>query len=157
VHLVPAAAGLATIEVAVEPRDAAESARWFQAGAWQGGGLVTSDLIEVSPGRYRSQESVPVGGNWKTLVRLHRGGELMAVPVFLPADAEIGAREIAAVDRSQRFEPETRYLLRETHGGARGLALFVYAFLAVVALTWMAAFALATTRIAPPGIADDLG
>jgi len=148
VHVVPTAAGEASLDVTVEPPDAADRARWFQAGAWQGGGLVTSDLVKVSPGRYRSQGSVPVGGNWKTLVRLHRGGELMAVPVFLPADAEIGAPEISAVDRTQRFEPETRYLLRETHGGARGLALFVYTFLAVVALTWMGAFALATIRTA---------
>ncbi|HLG00332.1 MAG TPA: hypothetical protein VI916_07665, partial [Acidimicrobiia bacterium] len=58
----------------------------------------------------------------KTLLRLHRGAEMMAVPIFLPADAEIeGPRgeEFPAVDKTAAFEPERRYLLREqTDGGS---------------------------------------
>jgi hypothetical protein len=92
-----------------------------------------------------------VGGAWKTLIRLHRGGELMTVPVFLPADPAIGEPEISAVDRTQRFERETRYLLRETRDGDQLLAVIVYALLLVVGAAWVASFALAAARIGRRG------
>ena len=91
-------------------------------------------MEEVSRGRYRSKEPVPIGGRWKTLVRLHRGGELMTVPVFLPADPEIGEAEISAVDRTQPFESETDYLLRETRPNDQLVANLMHALLAVVAV-----------------------
>lgn len=137
----------AFVEVELDPPGAADEARWFQATSWQGGGLVLADMEEVSRGRYRSKEPVPVGGRWKTLVRLHRGGELMTVPVFLPADPEIGEPEISAVDRTQAFESETDYLLRETRPNDQLVAYLVYALLAIVAVVWIAAFALASARI----------
>lgn len=137
----------AFVEVALEPVDAADEARWFQATSWQGGGLVLADMEEVSRGRYRSKEPVPIGGRWKTLVRLHRGGELMTVPVFLPADPAIGEPEISAVDRTQAFESETDYLLRETRPNDQLVANLVHALLAVVALAWIASFAVASERI----------
>jgi hypothetical protein len=141
--------GRADLQVSLDPPDAARSARWFQASSWQGGGLVLADLEPVSRGVYRTNRPVPVGGGWKTLVRLHRGGEMMTVPVFLPADPEIGAQEISAVHRTQRFERETHYLLRETHGGSQVLAIAISTLLSIVAVVWMAAFALATARITP--------
>jgi hypothetical protein len=137
----------AFVEVQLNPPSAADEARWFQASAWQGGGLVLADMDEVSTGVYRSHEPVPVGGNWKTLIRLHRGGELMTVPVFLPADPAIHEPEISAVDRTQNFERETRYLLRETRPGQKFVAYLVYALLAVVSLAWVASFAVAAIRI----------
>ena len=137
----------AYVEVELDPAGAADEARWFQATSWQGGGLVLADMEEVSRGRYRSAEPVPVGGRWKTLVRLHRGGELMTVPVFLPADPEIGEPEISAVDRTQPFESETDYLLRETRPGEQLVANLIYGLLAAVAIAWIASFAVASARI----------
>jgi hypothetical protein len=58
---------------------------------WQGGGLVLSDMQRLGPDHYLSQQPVPLGGTWTTLLRLHRGDEVMALPIFLPADAAIGA------------------------------------------------------------------
>jgi hypothetical protein len=141
----------AFVEVELSPPTAADEARWFQATSWQGGGLVLSDLHEIAPGRFRSEEPVPVGAKWKTLVRLHRGGELMTVPVFLPADPEIGKGEISAVDRTQPFESEKRYLLRETHGSGGPIATTVYALLALAVVAWIGAFALAGARLVPLG------
>jgi hypothetical protein len=137
--------------VQLTPADAAVDARWFQVSAWQGGGLVLSDLEPVAgaEGRYRTDAPVPVDGAWKTIVRLHRGGEIMTVPVFLPADPEIDEPEISAVDRTQPFEAETRYLLRETRENDQLVAYLVYALLAVVALVWIAAFAAAAGRLVP--------
>lgn len=137
----------AYVEVELDPSGAADEARWFQATSWQGGGLVLADMEEVSRGRYRSEEPVPIGGRWKTLVRLHRGGELMTVPVFLPADPEIDEPEISAVDRTQAFESETDYLLRETRPNDQLVANLIYALLVVVALAWVASFVVASARI----------
>ncbi|MDQ3106691.1 MAG: hypothetical protein M3Q68_02675, partial [Actinomycetota bacterium] len=122
----------AFVDVELTPADAAGEARWFQVSAWQGGGLVLADLEKVGEGRYRTETPVPVGGAWKTIVRLHRGGELMTVPVFLPADPEIGEAEVSAIDRTQPFEAETRYLLRETRANDQLVARLVYVLLAVV-------------------------
>lgn len=139
----------AFVDVQLTPANAADEARWFQVSAWQGGGLVLEDLEPVAgePGHYRTAQPVPVDGAWKTIVRLHRGGEIMAVPVFLPADPEIGEAEISAIDRTMGMEPETRYLLRETRDNVQWVAYAVYALLVVVGLGWIAAFAIAATRI----------
>jgi hypothetical protein len=137
----------AYVEVELDPAAAADEARWFQATSWQGGGLVLADMEETSRGHYRSQEPVPVGGRWKTLVRLHRGGELMTVPVFLPADPAIGEPEISAVDRTQPFESETDYLLRETRPNKQLVADLIYGLLGIVSLAWIASFAVASSQI----------
>ncbi|HVF33402.1 MAG TPA: hypothetical protein VM933_10235 [Acidimicrobiales bacterium] len=142
----------AFVDVQLTPANAADEARWFQVSAWQGGGLVLADLERVTggpAGRYRTTEPVPVDGAWKTIVRLHRGGEVMAVPVFLPADPEIAEPEVSAIDRTQPFEAETRYLLRETRANDQLVARLVYALLAVVGVAWIAAFALAAARLVP--------
>jgi hypothetical protein len=142
----------AYVDVRLTPPDAADDARWFQATAWQGGGLVLSDMRRAAPGHYRSAEPVPVGGQWKTLLRLHRGGELMTVPVFLPADQVIGKGEISAVDRTQPFQSEKRYLLRETHGNGGAVAALVYVLLSLAVFGWIASFVVACARLRPLGL-----
>jgi hypothetical protein len=146
----------ADVDVTLSPVDAADHARWFQASSWQGGGLVVRDMVKVGPGRYRSDGPIPVSGRWKSLVRLHRGDELMTLPVYLPADAAIGAGSIPAVDRSGPLQAETRYLLRETHGGVAWLRWFVHALLAVAVVAWVAAFSLAVRGLQRSGLAVDL-
>ena len=66
---------------------------------------------------YRATRPLPASGpKWKTLVRLHRGPkDLVAVPVYLPADPDIPAPEIAARSGVTRpFVAEQRLLRRET-------------------------------------------
>jgi hypothetical protein len=145
----PAGAGKVMVTVQLDPPDAAKDARWFQASAWQGGSLVLSEMQETAPGTYRTEQPVPVTGGFKTLLRLHRGAEMMAVPVRLPADPEIGKREIPAVSRRAQFVNERRYLLRETHGGAAWFAVAVYILLALIALAWVTAFVVASIRVRP--------
>jgi hypothetical protein len=137
----------ARIEVALDPPDAADEARWFQASAWQGGGLVVSDFEEVAPGRYVTEGTVPIGDGWKTIVRLHRGGELMTVPIFLPADPAIDEPEIPAVDRTAPFESETLYLLRETHPGTEWFKYLIYGLLVLACVVWATAFAIAVRGV----------
>lgn len=139
----------AMLTVTLDPPDAAKDARWFQASSWQGGGLELSEFTETAPGTYVTERPVPVTGGWKTLIRLHRGGELMAVPVFLPADPEIDEPEIPAVNRVAPFERESKYLLRETHPGSEWFVYVVYGLLVLAMASWAAAFAIAVRGVAP--------
>ena len=81
-------------DVRLSPAGAADDAEWLTATAWQGDGLVVDRLRKVGPGHYRTTEPIPVNGNWKSLIRLHHGNSLTAVPVFLPRDQAIPAKEV---------------------------------------------------------------
>jgi hypothetical protein len=151
VRLEEASEGTANVTATLSPADAAEDAYWFQLSAWQGGGLELADMEPTgAPGEYRSAEPVPVDGHWKTLLRLHRGTEMMAVPVYLPADPDIDEPEIPAIDRVAPFESERSYLLRETHDGSAWLSPVVHLLLVAVCATWAAAFAFAVHHGARP-------
>jgi len=148
VRLEPAGAGMAHVTATLSPADAAEDAFWFQATSWQGGGLVLAEMERSgSAGTYRSEQPVPVDGLWKTLLRLHRGAEMMAVPIYLPADAEIGEPEIPAVDRRVAFSSEREFLLRETHEGSGWMAPAVHLLLLAVVAGWAASFVVAVRRL----------
>jgi hypothetical protein len=148
VRLEPAGENHAFVVATLSPADAAEDASWFQASAWQGGGLELADMGPTGrPGEYRSEHPVPVQGLWKTLLRLHRGAEMMAVPIYLPADPEIDEPEIPAVDHTAAFTTERQFLLRETHDGSAWLSPAVHAGLGAVAAVWALAFALAVARL----------
>ena len=134
-------AGAATVLATVSPAAAADDAYWFQVSAWQGGGLELSDMKPTGrPGEWRSEEPVPVEGYWKTLLRLHRGAEMMAVPIYLPADSEYDLDAVPAVDRQQAFESERTYLLRETKDGNGWLSPLVHLGLLAVLALWAWAF-----------------
>jgi hypothetical protein len=136
--------GMADVTAVLSPAGAADDAYWFQASAWQGGGLEVADMERTgTPGEWRTEHPVPVDGHWKTLLRLHRGAEMMAVPVFLPADAKLDEPEIPAVDRTMPFQPERDYLLRETHSGSAWLSPVVHLLLLGVGGLWAAAFVFA--------------
>ncbi len=143
----------AFVTVELTPADAADDAHWFQASSWQGGGLVLADMLEIEPGVWRSETPVPIDGFWKTLVRLHRDGtEMMAVPIWFPADPEIGEAEIPAVDRIAPFASETEYLLRETEASSGPLPALVHGYLALTVLAWLAAFVVGVRRIGDDGV-----
>jgi hypothetical protein len=157
----------AAVTVHLDPPDAAKDANWFQVIAWQGGGLRVVELHETTPGTFVADGPVPVGGKWKTLVRLAKGDVLMAAPVFMPADPEIGASEIPATSRTIAFGPEKQYLMREVKPGPATVMTIAYIAVGLVSLLWAATFVLACVRIpeqrplrtrgtrsAPPATAD---
>jgi hypothetical protein len=107
---------------------------WLSATAWQGGGLVVDRLEEVGEGVYRSTRPLPIDGDWKTLIRLHDGRDLAAVPVFLPNDPAIPAAEIPARQRFERpFVAEIDLLQRERKDDVAGW-IWAAASLLVLAL-----------------------
>ena len=108
------AAREAQATVRVTPASAADDNKWLTVTSWQGGGLHVDRLEQVGPGEYRTTEPMPIGGDWKTLVRLHNGTDLTAAPIYLPEDPAIPAKEIPAQARFERpFVAEIDLLQRE--------------------------------------------
>ncbi|MBW3574160.1 MAG: hypothetical protein KY450_04735 [Actinobacteria bacterium] len=132
----------ANVEVELQPPDAAEGATAFGLVSWQGGGRMLSELRQVGPGRYVSSAPVPITGTWKTMVGLQRGNEVMAAPIYLPADVEIGASAVPALtERRTPFVRNTEVLLREAHDGPAWPAIVAYSSLAAMAAVWVTLFA----------------
>ena len=139
----------ALVDVKLRPADAADDAIALSVNAWQGGGTMQADLHRVGPGHYRTDEPIPVTGSWKSMVSLLRGDQVMAAPIYLPADPEIGAPEIPAVPvRDVAFVRNTTLLLREQHPGPAWPAVLAYTGLALLVAAFVALIAYTVVRIA---------
>ena len=148
VALEQTAPGEAVATVRLDPPDAAQDATWLHAMAWQGGGSRRVALEPIGDGVYRTTGPVPVDGDWKTVVRLHTGNTILALPVYLPEDPGIPAREIPAEPRFERaFQPDDEVLRREERGAAPWLTGASYGVLGTIALAWLAAIVAAVTRL----------
>ncbi|MFN2388819.1 MAG: hypothetical protein ABR575_04335 [Actinomycetota bacterium] len=124
---------------------------WLTLTAWQGGGSRIRQLVQTGPGRFRTREPVPVHGEWKTLIRLHRGRSMVAVPIYLPADPGIPAFEVPAEERvTRRFISDKKMLLREAKTVAPGLTVAATSVLVAIALAWLGAIAWVLRRLRPP-------
>jgi hypothetical protein len=123
--------------VKIDPPQAADDADQLSVIAWQGGGFDRQDLKRVREGVYRTTEPIPVHGSWKTLIRLHDGHSLAAIPVYLPEDSAIPAKEVPASRHFTReFITEKDILQREAKQGvAGGLALMAYGIVGGITLT----------------------
>jgi hypothetical protein len=135
--------------VRMRPPDAAVNSEWFDVTAWQGGGLVVDPLRRTGPGVYRTTQPIPVHGNWKTMIRLHEGNSLTALPIYLPRDAAIPVGEVPAPGRFTRpFGNEHMLLQREQKGGSPLLVAVAYSTVAGIALSLLALLAWALHRLA---------
>jgi hypothetical protein len=120
--------------VRLDPPDAAKDSHWFDVTSWQGGGLQVTDLDGIGPGVYRTAKPIPVSGDWKSLIRLHKGRTLAGVPIYLPADSAIPVPAVKASRHFTRpFEVDKQILQRETKKGVPGV-LKVIAPLVVLAI-----------------------
>jgi len=129
--------------------DLPEDPNWLTATAWQGGGLVVNRLERVGPGEYRTTEPIPMDGEWKTMIRLHYGRTLSALPIYLPADPAIPVEGIPAQGQMTRdFGPEQRLLQRERKTGVAGwLWATGYAVVLAIALAFLVALAWGVHRV----------
>jgi hypothetical protein len=140
----------ANATVRVEPPSAADHAAWLTVTAWQGGGLVLDKLERVSEGVYRTTRPIPLHGDWKALVRLHRGNEILGMPLYLPADKAIPAAEVPATAHFTRsFRADRDILQREKKDGVPSWLWTTASFVVfVLALGFVSALALGLARIA---------
>ena len=141
--------------VEIEPRAAAEDAEWLTVTAWQGDGLIVDRLERTGPGRYRNTEPIPVHGNWKSLVRLHRGDSLTAIPIFLPRDEAIPAKEVpASREFTRTFVADHEILQREQKPAAGWLTVVAYLTVVAIAVGLLALLAWGLHRLASSASAD---
>jgi hypothetical protein len=66
--------------------DLAHDGNWAYVLGWQGGGRFETSLVELPDGSYRASSPVPVGGHWKTFVRIQKGRVLEATAIRMPPD-----------------------------------------------------------------------
>jgi hypothetical protein len=131
------------------PNFISEHPNWVSILAWQGGlanqrGRFIDNLEKIGPGHYRSTQPVPVWGAWKTLLRVHDGRTLTAVPIYLPNDPGIGAPEVPAQSSMTRpFTHEITILQRERSPETPAalwtvgcLVVLVCTLTLIAALTW---------------------
>lgn len=111
---------MATADVQITPANlVSDDPNWVSVLGWQGGvandrGIFVDRLERVGPGHYRSTQPMPVSGSWKTLLRVHDGRTLAAVPIYLAGDPGIGAAEVPAEASTTRpFVAEITILQRE--------------------------------------------
>ena len=136
-------------EVRMSPPDAAENAEWFVATSWQGAGSIVADLREVSPGVYRTTKPIPVYGNWKATLRLHKGDVVAGLPVFLPEDKAIPAKEVPAEAQMTRdFVLDKKNLQREQKQDVPGyLTTIAYLIVLLIVIGITAALTIGLQRL----------
>lgn len=145
----------ALVSVRIDPSISIEDAAWFHILSWQGKSKPAQiiELIRSGPGEYESKEPVPVGGSWKTLVRLHKGRELVGLPIYLPEDLEIPAPGVEALPRFRRqFMADHLLLQREAVVTDPTVHRLGYVAILLIVLAWLWAFArvLFTSQAAHP-------
>jgi hypothetical protein len=135
--------------VSIDPPAAAEDAKWLTSTAWQGGGLVVDRLARVRRGVYRTNEPLPVHGDWKAEIRLHKGRSLIAVPVYLPNDPAIPAKGVPARPSFERaFVRDKDILQREAKTGAPAVTVVAYGVVLLITLSILGFIAWALVRLA---------
>ncbi|HEV7933976.1 MAG TPA: hypothetical protein VGP70_16920 [Actinomadura sp.] len=130
--------------VTVSPAGAVKDPAWMAITAWQGGGLHVDRLTPLGNGEYRTTGPMPLYGQWKTLIRLHDGRSLSAVPIYLPDDPAIDARALPAPPRFTRpVQDERKVLQRELKSDVPGWSwaaasavVLLCTLLLVIALGW---------------------
>jgi hypothetical protein len=106
------------VVVTVDPPSAVDRADRWEVFAWQGPGRANEPLVATGDGRYVTENPVPVGGTWKTMIRLADGRFHGAVPIALPADPEYDQPAIPLRDvREQPFRFQNELMLREQQDG----------------------------------------
>jgi hypothetical protein len=111
---------MATADIRINPPDLVSAdPNWVSVLGWQGGlanqrGIFVDRLEKLGPGHYQSTAPMPISGKWKTLLRLHDGHVMAAVPIYLEGDPGIGAAEVPAEATMTRpFQGEASILQRE--------------------------------------------
>ena len=134
--------------ITLSPRNGADHAKWLTVTAWQGGGLITNRLRRVSEGVYETTRPVPLYGDWKTMVRLHKGNAILGLPIYAPADPAIPVPGVAAPARFDRpFFSDHELLQREAKTQAAWITWAAYLTVLACTLALLALLAWGIHRI----------
>lgn len=143
--------GWARLAIELDPPDVANDSEWFVVSAWQGGGSVVEELTPIGSGRYESGP-VPVHGEWKTLLRLHDGRDLIAVPIYLPEDPVIPAEGVPLPTTGERRDlvSDKELLLREAKPVSFAVTATASVVLGLLIAAWIAGLGWGLSRIESP-------
>ncbi len=135
--------------IRLEPRDSVDDPEWMNVTGWQGGGSVVDPLEEVGEGVYRTTEPIPVYGSWKSTLRIQQGDALISMPLFMPKDEAIPAKEVPAkASFTRSFQPDIEVLQRERKQDVSGaLTLIAYLTVLAIALALIAMIAWSLLRV----------
>lgn len=151
VVLEPTSNGRVDATITLDARDLADDAEWFNVTAWQGGGSVVDEPNEIEPGTFRTTTPIPVHDDWKALIRLQRGASIVAVPIYLPEDSAIPAREVPAEEQFTRpFVDDKTILLREAKDVSVGLTYGTSSVMMLIAVAWALTLAWGLYRLQRP-------
>jgi hypothetical protein len=150
VTLRDAGRGTVDAEIALDPPGAARDAAVLEMHAWQGGGLERVGLRPLGGGRYATTRPIPAAGDWKTVIQLEADRAVLALPLYMPADAAIPAPEVPASPRFRRsFEPASEVFMRERRDDVpAGLLGTAYAVVLVLWSAMIAALGWGLVRLA---------
>ena len=138
--------------ITFEPEGAIDDLEWVKMTSWQGGGSYVEGLEESENGVYTTASPIPVYPEWKTLLRIHSGNSLVAVPIFLPRDPAIPAPEVPAKAQFSRdFMSDKEIVLREAKDDvAPALTISANVILALLVAAWVLSLAWGLRRLGPP-------
>jgi hypothetical protein len=145
--------------VTLDPRTAANGNKWVTVTAWQGHAkLVVNRLKKLSEGVYETTQPIPVYGDWKALLRVHKGDAILGTPIYLPNDPAIPAKGVPAKAQFTRpLGSDHKILQREAKSASGILPLLAYLGVLAVALALCALMTWGLGRLArdgDAGIAD---
>ena len=136
--------------IKLDPRDSADDPDFINVTAWQGGEKRVLDPLEkLGAGVYRTTQAIPVHGAWKATMRIQQGDALISMPIFLPKDKAIPAKEVPAeASFTRAFLRDKKVLQREQKQGVPGfLTLAAYLTVLAIALSLIALIAWSLLRV----------
>jgi hypothetical protein len=138
--------------VTLDPRTAAKESKWVSVTAWQGGGLVVNRLKKLGEGVYETTKPIPVNGDWKALLRVHKGDAILGAPIYLPDDPAIPAKGVPAkAEFTRPLTSDHKILQRESKSASGILPMLAYGAVLFVALGLCALMGWGLYRLARDG------
>jgi hypothetical protein len=135
--------------IRLDPRDSVDDPEFINVTGWQGGGSVLDPLEKVGQGVYRTTKPIPVYDGWKSTMRIQQDDALISMPLYMPRDAAIPAKEVPAKPEFTRaFLADHEVLQRERKEGVSGvLTLAAYLTVLAIALGLIALIAWSLLRV----------
>jgi hypothetical protein len=138
--------------VTLDPRTAADGSKWVSVTAWQGGGLVVNRLKKLGEGVYETTKPIPVNGDWKALLRVHKGDAILGAPIYLPNDPAIPAKGVPAkAEFTRPLTSDHKILQREAKDSSGILPILAYMGVLSIALSLCALMTWGLGRLARDG------
>jgi hypothetical protein len=135
--------------IRLDPRDSVDDPEFMNVTGWQGGASVVDPLEKMGQGVYRTTKPIPVYDGWKSTLRIQQGDALVSVPLYMPRDEAIPAKEVAASPSFTRgFVADHEVLQRERKEDVPGvLTLLAYLTVLAIALSLIALIAWSLLRV----------